>query len=163
MSVFIIILVFFGVGVLANRFINIPEKLPSTLNQSVIYIAYPAAVLLSVGGASWTKDAMFPVVIYWVGAILLWFSCVICSKLFNWTKAIQISVFLLTTCGNTAFMGYPMVSAFFSQEALQYALLYDQLGSFLAVSIIGPLAIALIATGEQKPCLLYTSPSPRDA
>ena len=49
---------------------------------------------------------------------------------------------LVSSFGNTAFLGYPITYAFFGREGLLYAVLYDNLGSFLLVSSLG----VLIAT-----------------
>ena len=44
-----------------------------------------------------------------------------------------------------------MVKAFFGENAIPYALLYDQLGSFLALATYGSLILALYGTGNDKP------------
>jgi predicted permease len=44
-----------------------------------------------------------------------------------------------------------MVEAFFGKNAVPYALLYDQLGSFLALATYGSLILALYGTEESKP------------
>jgi hypothetical protein len=53
--------------------------------------------------------------------------------------------------GNTSFLGVPMVRAFFGDQAVSYALLYDQLGSFPAVVIYGSLIVAAYAAGGVPP------------
>jgi len=52
---------------------------------------------------------------------------------------------LLVPLGNTSFLGYPMVSAFFNDTVLAYAIFYDQLGSFMALSIYGSVILALFS------------------
>ncbi len=51
---------------------------------------------------------------------------------------------LVSSFGNTAFLGYPFAYAFYGDEGLTYAVLYDQLGSFLLVVSAG----FLIAVGR---------------
>ena len=46
-----------------------------------------------------------------------------------------------------------MVKAFFGDQAIPYALLYDQLGSFLALATYGSLILALYGTGESNPTI----------
>lgn len=151
MSVFLIIIIFFCIGLALQRYFEIPASVPALVNHAVINFAYPAAVLVGLSGASWDLSAAFPVLSYWLGVVVLWFVALLLKRRFNWSRNTQICVFLLTACGNTAFLGFPMVQAFFPQEAHQYALLYDQLGNFLAVSIVGPIAISLINTEGGKP------------
>jgi predicted permease len=53
--------------------------------------------------------------------------------------------------GNTAFMGIPMVEAFFGSGGLPYAILYDQLGSFLALSTYGAVVMAIYSSRDFSP------------
>ena len=46
-----------------------------------------------------------------------------------------------------------MVKAFFGDHAVPYALLYDQLGSFLALATYGSLILALYGAGEGRPTI----------
>jgi len=46
-----------------------------------------------------------------------------------------------------------MVQAFFGAQAIPYALLYDQLGSFLALASYGSLILALYGTSDNRPTL----------
>ena len=150
MSVFLLIILFFGLGLTLQRHVVVPHHLPATLNLLVINLAYPAAVLLSVSSASWNLSAIFPVLAYWTGVPLLGLLTWSLKAHFGWSKQTYACVFLLTACGNTAFLGFPMVKAFFPEEATRFALLYDQLGSFLAVSIIGPIVISLVSQQQQQ-------------
>jgi predicted permease len=50
----------------------------------------------------------------------------------------RVAVLLLCVpLGNTAFLGYPMTRALVGEEALPYAVLYDQFGTFLLLSTWG--------------------------
>ncbi|BCD99387.1 hypothetical protein MARGE09_P3589 [Marinagarivorans cellulosilyticus] len=50
---------------------------------------------------------------------------------------------LTVPLGNTSFVGIPLLQAFLGSEALPYAILYDQFGTFLALNTVG-VAIASI-------------------
>jgi predicted permease len=58
---------------------------------------------------------------------------------------------MLIPLGNTSFFGFPMVRAFFGEQALRYAVLYDQLGSFMALSIYGSTILAIYGSGQFRP------------
>ncbi|WP_448588621.1 AEC family transporter [Thermocrinis sp.] len=60
---------------------------------------------------------------------------------------------LVSSFGNTAFLGYPYSYTYFGQEGLQVAIIYDNIGSFLLVSSLG----ILIARGRPniKEVLLF--------
>ena len=52
---------------------------------------------------------------------------------------------LLVPLGNTSFFGIPMVEAFFGEQYIPYALLYDQVGTFLALATYGTIVIAIFS------------------
>jgi predicted permease len=51
--------------------------------------------------------------------------------------------------GNTSFLGIPMVEMFFGLPGIKYAILYDQFGSFLALSTYGTFILALYGGGDK--------------
>jgi len=59
------------------------------------------------------------------------------SKLLKWDKNLTGAMLLICAFGNTSFYGFPAVEALFGKDVLFYAIIYDQLGSFLSLSIIG--------------------------
>ncbi len=52
--------------------------------------------------------------------------------------------------GNTSFLGIPMITAFFGTEMVPYGLLYDQFGSFLALSTYGTIIINIYSGKDPK-------------
>jgi predicted permease len=72
------------------------------------------------------------------------------SRIFKWDKNITGCLLLLIPLGNTSFLGIPMVKAFFGGAAVNYALLYDQLGSFLALAIYGSFIVAVYNTDNNN-------------
>lgn len=61
------------------------------------------------------------------------------------TKAAFI---LVTTLGNTSFIGFPFVSYFFGNDQLIWAIFFDQFGSFLGFVIFGTI-VAAYAAGKE--------------
>ena len=57
---------------------------------------------------------------------------------------------LLVTMGNTSFLGYPMVLAFFDDSVLAYAIFFDQLGGFLILSTFGLIVIAIYTPSNSE-------------
>jgi predicted permease len=57
---------------------------------------------------------------------------------------------LMVPLGNTSFFGIPMVQAFWGTEQVSYAVLYDQFGSFLALTTYGSIVLATYS-GSEKP------------
>ena len=73
----------------------------------------------------------------WVSTGLgLLFSAIL-SKVLKAGTETKRTLMLLSSFGNTAFLGYPFAWAYFGERGFTYAVLYDQIGSFLAVITLG--------------------------
>jgi predicted permease len=91
---------------------------------------------------------------------LAWASIVLCmsvayiiAQLFRLSNKDLRTFLLVSSFGNTAFLGYPYAFSYFGQEGLQIAIIYDNLGSFLMVSFLG----VIVASGKPdlKEVLLF--------
>jgi predicted permease len=91
---------------------------------------------------------------------LAWASIVLCmsvayiiARFFRLSNKDLRTFLLVSSFGNTAFLGYPYASSYFGQEGLQIAIIYDNLGSFLMVSFLG----VIVASGKPdlKEVLLF--------
>jgi len=121
---------------------EIPESLADSLTTVVIYVSLPALILHRIPGLTMTTDLFAPIVIPW---IMLAFSAVavyLLSRYRGWGRGTTALLLLLVPLGNTSFLGIPMVEAFFGQEGVQFALLYDQFGSFLALATYGTIVVS---------------------
>ncbi|HAT49289.1 MAG: AEC family transporter [Nitrospirae bacterium] len=148
----IIFLLLLGV---ALRHISVfPKETPQVLNQYVIHISLPALVLLKIPHLQFTIDLIVPVIIPW---IMLFFSVVLIQYLARywcWSREITGCLMLTVPLGNTSFLGIPMIDAMFGPHAIPYGVLYDQMGSFPALSIYGAIVISLYqANTAQRPTL----------
>ena len=129
------------------------DETGNILNLFVIYISLPALVLLKIPELVFSRNLLVPAFMPW-GMLLFSFALIqILSRLLKWERATTGCLLLLIPLGNTSFLGIPMVKAFFGDNAIPYALLYDQLGSFLALSTYGSLILALYGTGKTKPTI----------
>jgi len=110
---------------------------PLILNQFILYISAPALVLLKVPQLSFSLEVLIPVFIAWIvmsiSAIVIFYL----SKLFKFSKEITGSLMLVGVLGNTTYLGIPIVEAYFGSDALGYVMMYDQLGTFIALSTYG--------------------------
>jgi Predicted permeases len=93
-------------------------------------------------------------------SLLAWASIVLCmlvayiiARLYKLSNKDLRTFLLVSSFGNTAFLGYPYASSYFGQEGLQIAIIYDNLGSFLMVSFLG----VMVASGKPdlKEVLLF--------
>jgi predicted permease len=151
MENFVITITLLLIGMALKRIPVFPAETGNVLNLIVIYISLPALVLLKIPGLVFSRNLLVPALMPW-GMLL--FSCaliLILSRLLKWKPTTTGCLLLLIPLGNTSFLGIPMVKAFFGENAIPYALLYDQLGSFLALATYGSLVLALYGTGESRP------------
>lgn len=151
MENFVVTITCLLLGMALKRLPAFPDETGKVLNLFVIYISLPALVLLKIPELVFAKNLLVPALMPW-GMLL--FSCALIlflSRILHWDRPTTGCLLLLIPLGNTSFLGIPMVKAFFGDQAIPYALLYDQLGSFLALATYGSLILALYGTGDNKP------------
>lgn len=151
MSNFFLVLIYLAIGALLRRTSLMPDNSASVLNAYVLYVAFPALILKSLPGLTFSFDLLIPALTPW---ILLAFSVVLVLKLsrvLNWSREQTGALLILVPLGNTSFLGYPLVEAFFGADAIPYALVYDQMGSFLALTIYATIIAALYSPAVSKP------------
>ena len=151
MENFVITITFLLIGMALKRIPDFSAETGKVLNLFVIYISLPALVLLKIPDLIFSQNLLVPALMPW-GMLL--FSCaliLILSGILKWDRATTGCLLLLVPLGNTSFLGIPMVKAFFGDQAISTALLYDQLGSFLALATYGSLVLAIYGTGKSSP------------
>lgn len=113
------------------------------LNKFVIYISLPAMILLQIPNISISLDSIIPVSIAWSVMAITALIVFVVAKIFHFSKEITGALLLVTPLGNTSFLGIPLIQTYFSSSALPYVIIYDQLGTFLALAIYGTIILSL--------------------
>ena len=153
MENFIITITYLLIGMGLRRIPDFYKETGLVLNLFVIYISLPALVLLKVPELVFSGSLLVPAVMPWAMLLLSSAAILSLSKFLRWDRPTTGCLLLLVPLGNTSFLGIPMVKAFFGEQAILYAVLYDQLGSFLALATYGSLIIALYGTGKGRPTI----------
>ncbi|MEN8135931.1 MAG: AEC family transporter [Thermodesulfobacteriota bacterium] len=151
MENFIITMTYLVLGVILQRLPRFPENTGNVLSMFVIYVSLPALVLLKIPELELASELLVPALMPWGMLFVTSLAILILARLFNWSRSITGSLLLLVPLGNTSFLGIPMVNAFFGEQAISYAVIYDQLGSFLALATYGTVVIAIYGGGGVKP------------
>ena len=141
----ILILLLVGMG--CKKIPAFPADTDKALNLFVIYVALPALILIRIPQLTFSPAVLIPVGMSWAGCALAALSIVIASRLFRWSRETTGALLLVVPLGNTSFLGIPMVKAFFGNDAVSHAVLYDQFGSFLALSTYGSFILSRFGTG----------------
>lgn len=151
MQNFIIILTLLLIGMGIKRLSAFPKETGNALNLIVIYVSLPALILLKIPQLAFSSELLAPVIMPWAMLVFSAALVLILAKALKWDRATTGCLLLLVPLGNTSFLGIPMTRAFFGEDATPYALLYDQLGSFLALATYGSFILALYGTGSRRP------------
>ncbi len=143
-------LLFLGAGLLLKRLPVFPADTDRSLNLYVIYIALPALILLQVPSLKFSSQMLVTVIMPWATVLVSGLLTLLLCKLMRWSREITGALLLVVPLGNTSFLGIPMVEQFFGSHAVSYAILYDQFGSFLALSSYGTLILAIYGKGDRS-------------
>ena len=137
MENFVLILLAIVIGYVISRLNIFSKDAPTILNQFVIYISLPAMILLQVPKLSFSIDMVIPIVIAWgvmsISAILI----LLLSRFFSFSREITGCLMLVSILTNSSFLGIPIINAYMGESALAYVLVYDQLGTFIALATYG--------------------------
>lgn len=148
---FVVTLVYLLIGLLLRHLSGMHRDTGKVLNAFIIHISLPALVLLKVPQLSVSGGLLILVLMPWVVLALSWALVMTAARLLAWDRATTGCMLLLVPLANTAFLGIPMVRAFLGEAAIPYALVYDQFGSFIALTTYGSLILVLYGCGAAKP------------
>ena len=138
------------VGWAARRNGWLSDKRISIFNHYVIWVCLPAIALHKLPLLDIEWSLLFPAIMTWTLIPILIVLVLLLARGYGWNRNIVGCVLLLVCFGNTSFVGFPIIQAFFGKDALAYAVIYDQLGSFLGLAIVGNIIIACYAQPESS-------------
>jgi len=128
---------------------GMPERSAEALNQVVLVVLLPASILLYASKLRIDAGVLRVVAVPWLlmiaGTLVVWGV----SRLARWPEAVESVLLLAVALGNTAFLGYPLVSALAGEASMPPAVLYDQLGTFLILPTYGLVVLAQAAHGRR--------------
>ena len=147
---FALILLMLGLGMALGRTTLLPANASETLNLVVLYVCLPAAVLLYVPSLRMQWSLLGVALTPWILMGATWVLVTLAARAWRF-RADEYAVLLLCVglC-NSSFIGYPMVRALLGEDAVQYAVVYDQFGTFLLLSTVG-LYIVARYSGDSAP------------
>ncbi len=137
------VILFFSLGYISKRFRIFPESHSNPLIDFIIYVALPALVLYNVYHLHVNRNLIFVLLIGGWGAIVLSIvASLFLGKLLKLNKETLVTFIVMSTFGNTGFVGFPFVNALLGSEGLTYAVVFDQVGAFLPLSLLAPIIIS---------------------
>ena len=139
---FALILAMLALGMLFARLRVLPDSAAEVLNRVVLLVCLPAAVLVHVPSLRFDPALIGLAATPWLLAaatvLLVW----PLARLLRFRRDETGVVVLCVALCNSSFIGYPMVRALLGEDALPYAVVYDQFGTFILLSTFGLYVLA---------------------
>jgi predicted permease len=144
----VVVLAAFGIGLLAARIGRLRPEAADVLNLLVIDVCVPATILRLIPRLQLEASLAVLVVIPWLLALAALGVAFLAARLLRLDPGLRTAMFVCVGLGNTSFLGYPLITALRGPAALPLAVVYDQLGSFLLLAVVGPVITATAAGRE---------------
>lgn len=135
-------------GVVAGRTRALPPGTAAVLDRVVIVLALPGLVLARVPELELRAETLVPIAVAWGTLVLLVGLVAVLSRVLRWSRTVTGTMLLCVPLGNTSFLGFPAVEALLGPDHLGPAIVYDQLGTFLALATWGTFVAARWGHGE---------------
>lgn len=125
----------------------VPDSAPDALNMVVLYVCMPASILLQVPKLQLTAGTAGVALVPWALLALSTLYVLGVTRLFKVRRTETAVLLLEVPLGNTSFLGYALIPVLANAEAMPFAVLFDQFGSFLILSTFGLTVIAIYSGG----------------
>ena len=139
---FALIIAMLALGMAFARLGLFPADTAEALNAVVLYVCLPAAILLYVPRLRVDASVLGLVATPWLLALATVGLVLLAARVLELRREQYAVLLLCVALGNTSFIGYPMVRALLGDAALPYAVVYDQLGTFVLLSTFGLYVLA---------------------
>ena len=139
---FALILAMLGLGMVFARAGAFPPNSAEVLNRVVLYLCLPAAVLTYVPRLHLDTSLLGLAVTPWVLMLAALGLVGAVARVLRLDRQTYAVLLLCVALCNSSFIGYPMVRALLGDDALPYAVVYDQFGTFLLLSTFGLYVLA---------------------
>lgn len=139
---FALILAMLALGMVFARLRVFPDNAADVLNRVVLYVCLPAAVLTYVPRLALDASLAGVAATPWVLAAATVALVTLATRMFKFRRDEHAVLLLCVGLCNSSFIGYPMVRALLGEEALPYAVVYDQFGTFVLLSTFGLYVLA---------------------
>jgi predicted permease len=147
---FILIFLCILAGVVLSKLRILPPDAYKSVNAWVLYIALPALSLRFVPEIEWSVQLLLPALV----PLVVWGGAWLFVRIYDRKKRLSAGshTALLVTCGlgNTAFIGFPMIAAFYGESEIRHAVVIDQI-TFILFATLGVIAILRTSAENTQP------------
>jgi predicted permease len=146
----IFVLLMLALGKACAQLRLFPENAAEVLNTFVLYLCLPAAVLRYAPQLELSPQVLGVVAVPWLLLGLNIVAVLALARVVSLRPDERAVLLLCVPLGNTSYLGYPLTEAMLGPDALPFAVIYDQFGSFLMLSTWGLWVLARYG-GDAKP------------
>jgi len=144
----VLLILCFLLGILFRHIDRFPKNTPEVLNAFILYVSLPALVLMHIHEVNITYEILLPALMPWMIffiAVLIFYSLYY-FKIFEIKTA--ICLILTAGLGNTSFVGIPLLESYLGKDAIGYAIISDQMGTFFVLSFPGLILASISESGK---------------
>lgn len=149
MESFILVLLCIGLGYAIRRVSALPHDSYKAINAWVLYVAIPALSLRYISAIEWSYEMLLPLLwplVTWFGA---WLYVGAYARRKNIDRQTRVAMQVACGLGNTAFLGFPLTTAFYGLEGLSVAAICD-FGTFIVFCTLAVATVLNSAGGGEK-------------
>lgn len=139
-------------GYFAKRVGALKQSQAGVLFDFVIMFAVPCLILSKIYHLDINPHLFIYIFMGFISSVIAALFAVLVGKIFKFNSATLISIFLLTTFGNTLFIGIPIVTTLFGDDIIGEVVLYDAFAGALPISIFGPFILSL--DSKKRPSII---------
>lgn len=144
---FVLIAICLVAGMVLRALNVLPENSHRGINAWLLYVAMPAVALLYIPDIEWSRSLLVPFLmplLVWAGA---WLTVKLSAGWLACGRETETALLLTAGLGNTSFLGFPLTQAYFGDDGLRIAVIFDQV-NFLTLSTLGVMAGLSAARGS---------------
>jgi predicted permease len=136
-------------GYALRKLERLPDNAADVLNRLVIDVCVPATILRLVPKLELEARLAVLVIVPWTMAGVAYLVVLAVRRPLALDAKNQTALFIATALGNTSFLGFPLCNALLGERSIPLAAVYDQLGSFLLLSTVAPVALGSVSAGPR--------------
>ncbi len=140
MANFVLIAICISAGIIFSRLNILPKDSHKSVNAWILYVALPALSFRYIPEIEWSWKMLLQIIgpmLVWCGS---WLFVELYSRVVKISPATRTAMVITGGLGNTAFLGYPMIAAFYGEGEIHNAILFDQV-TFVLFSTLAVITI----------------------
>ncbi len=154
MAQFTLIILCLLLGQLCRYYPKFSKDTAKAINAYLLYITLPAIIIIKIPELFKTIkpsfEVLIPISMPWLMFIFSYILFYSLGKKYHWSRGKTAALILTAGLGNTSFVGFPLIEALRGPDSIKYAVISDQLGTFLTFSLLGLFVANAFSKGEHS-------------